>query len=110
MCYTPGVSRWVQAGHPDDVPPGQARSVFVDGNRVALFNVDGEFFAIDDSCPHQGASLGEGTLHDGRVICPLHSWIFDVRTGQCPRGTHEGVRAYATRCEDGALEIELPAD
>ena len=74
-----------------------------------MFNDNGELFAIDDTCPHQGGSLGEGLLHEGRVICPLHSWIFELQTGECPRNSHEGVQTYATRCGDGSVEVRIPA-
>lgn len=79
-----------------------------DGQRLALFNDGGEFFAIDDLCPHQGASLGLGSLHAGRVICPWHSWVFELRTGRCPRESHPGVATYAVRLNAGAVEVELP--
>ena len=104
------MSRWVQLAGAADVPPGEGRTVTADGLRLALFNDGGEFFAVDDNCPHQGASLGDGVLHEGRIICPLHSWVFDVRTGQCPRNTHAPVRAYPTRCSGGSVEVELPDD
>lgn len=75
---------------------------------IALFNDGGEFFAIDDTCPHQGASLGEGTLHEGRVICPWHGWIFEVRTGICPRVLDLAVERFATRRTGDVIEVELP--
>ena len=78
--------------------------------QLAVFRREGRFFAIEDTCPHQGASLGEGLFHEGRVICPLHSWVFDVRTGNCPRGSHESVRTYPARCADGVVEVHLPDD
>ena len=77
---------------------------------LALFNDDGEFLAVDDACPHQGASLAEGTLHDGRVICPWHSWVFDLRSGRCPRDTHDPVATYPTRRAGEMVEILVPAD
>ena len=75
------MDRWVKVAEADELPPGNGRRVVAGPLRLALFNDGGEFFAIDDGCPHQGASLGEGLLHGGRVVCPLHSWVFDVRTG-----------------------------
>jgi len=75
--------------------------------RLALFNDDGRFYALDNACPHQGASLADGVLHDGRVICPLHSWIFDAETGLCPRGSHVGVRTYPTRCNGDGVEVRI---
>ena len=104
------MGRWIEVLRADELAPGERRRVVAAERELALFNEGGEFFAIDDTCPHQGGSLGEGLFHDGRVICPLHSWVFDVRTGQCPRGTHEGVRTYPTRCTDGTVAVEIESD
>ncbi len=98
---------WIHLLEAATLSPGQGRAVVVADRTIAIFNEGGEFFAIDDACPHQGASLATGLLHEGRVICPLHSWVFDVRTGQCPRGTHDGVRRYATRRRDGGVEVQI---
>jgi len=63
--------------------PGQGRSIDVGGRRLALFNLNGSFFAIDDDCPHRGGPLGAGWFEGGRVHCPLHGWAFDVTNGAC---------------------------
>ncbi len=74
-----------------------------------MFNDNGRIFAVDDACPHQGASLAAGTVHDGRLICPLHSWVFELSSGRCPRDTHDPVEVYPTRTVDGGLEVEIPS-
>jgi nitrite reductase/ring-hydroxylating ferredoxin subunit len=101
---------WIPVAAAGDVPPGQGRRVSAGRFVLALFNDGGSYRATDDACPHQGASLSGGTLVDGRVICPLHSWVFDLATGRCPRGTHEPVAVYATRRAGEAIEIEIPED
>jgi nitrite reductase (NADH) small subunit/3-phenylpropionate/trans-cinnamate dioxygenase ferredoxin subunit len=73
-----------------------------------VWNDGGRFFAIDDGCPHQGASLGEGTLHNGRVICPWHSWIFELATGECRGVPGLAVGCYSTRASGGMIEVEIP--
>lgn len=101
------MGRWHDAAALDELPERRGKLVRLDGEAVALFR-DGEtLYAIDDLCPHQGASLAEGAYHDGRVICPWHSWVFDAGTGKCPRDTHEPVRAYAVRVRDGRVEVEI---
>ena len=102
------MTRWVRVVEVDEVPDGRGRGFSVGDLRIALFRDGDTWHAIDESCPHQGTSLAGGVLHEGRIICPLHAWVFDARTGQCPRGTHEGVRVYATRCEDGWVEVQTP--
>ena len=66
------------------VPDGSMKRVEVDGEPICLYNVGGEIFASLDLCPHKGAPLSAGELYDdGVVMCPLHAWEFDVRTGEC---------------------------
>ena len=102
------MGRWVRVASADEVSPGEGRPFKVGDHLVALYNDDGEFFAIDDTCPHQGASLGEGTLHQGRVICPWHNWIFELRTGECRGIPQVAVACYPTRKTGDAVEVELP--
>lgn len=102
------MGRWVEVAKVDDLPLGEGKTVNAAGLVLAVFNDDGEFIAIDDTCPHQGASLGEGTLHQGRVICPWHSWMFDLRTGECPGVPETTVRRYSTRRSGDAIEVEIP--
>lgn len=72
---------WVTVAKVDQVPAGQCWLAIVGDQRIAIYNVDGEFYATDDTCTHDEASLCEGTL-DGDVIeCPLHGARFNVRTG-----------------------------
>ncbi len=65
-----------------DCPPGECIEVVVAGRMIALFNVGGEFHALDGVCPHQGGPLGKGTLCGHIVTCPWHGWQFDVRSGE----------------------------
>ena len=65
-----------------DVALGTAKLVAVDGKEIALFNVDGTFYALDNECPHRGGPLGEGELEGCIVTCPWHAWQYDVRTGE----------------------------
>ena len=102
------MSRWYSAARVDSIPSGQGRTVRIADRDVALFNDQGRFYAIDDTCPHQGASLGEGTLHEGRVICPWHSWIFKLEDGSCAGMPELRVGCYRTRTAGGEVEVEIP--
>lgn len=90
------------------LPPGKGRTVEVRGVRFALWNLDGEFHALDDACPHRGASLGSGILDQGQVYCPLHGWAFDPRTGACSSNPARPVRRHRTKVADGKVYVELP--
>lgn len=102
------MSRWVAVARTDELPPGAGRTVRAGDRDLAVWNDGGRFFAIDDGCPHQGASLGEGTLHNGRVICPWHSWIFELATGECRGVPGLAVGCYSTRASGGMIEVEIP--
>ena len=65
-----------------ELAPGAAKEIVAEGRMVALFNVDGEIYALDGVCPHQGGPLGDGALEGCVVTCPWHGWRFDVRDGQ----------------------------
>lgn len=73
---------WIKLATTDDCPPGETRELVAGDRIVALFNVAGEFYALDGICPHQGGPLGKGALHGCIVTCPWHGWQFDVRSGQ----------------------------
>ena len=76
------MSEYICIARCGDCPPGQGRELIVEGRVIALYHVDGEFFALDGVCPHQGGPLAKGTLNDHVVTCPWHGWQFDVRDGQ----------------------------
>ena len=94
-----------------EVPPGTVKYVVLLGKHIALCNVAGEFYAIDNVCVHRGAPLSEGWL-DGCVIeCPAHGWKFDVRTGAVTADPRMGNPTYEVKVEgDDILIAEPPED
>jgi len=64
-----------------DVPPGQAAAFTIEGQKIALFNVEGTYYAIGDTCTHRGGPLSEGDVQDTKVTCPWHGAHFDLKTG-----------------------------
>lgn len=99
---------WVRVASAAEIPPGQGKPVRAGALELAVFNEEGDYFALDDTCPHQGASLGEGLLHQGRVICPWHSWMFELRTGQAVRIPGIAVNRYPARRRGDDVEVEIP--
>jgi len=79
------MSQYVTVARVDDIAPGAGKEVQVNGRRVAVFNVEGQFFACQDDCPHVGFSLAEGEIEDGKVVCFGHGWGFDLKNGECDR-------------------------
>ena len=99
------VTRVVPVGTLDEIPPGTSRVVRLDDRAIAVFNVAGAFYAIDDRCPHQGSSLGRGKLDGVVVTCPTHSFRVDVSTGRNPRFPALRVRTFPTIIEDGLVKV-----
>jgi 3-phenylpropionate/trans-cinnamate dioxygenase ferredoxin subunit len=90
--------------------PGQVRYVEVDGRRLALCNLDGEFHLIDDVCTHDGGSLDQGELFGDEIECPRHGARFDVRTGRVRRlPAIVPVKTYPVQVKDGAVVLDRAA-
>ena len=98
---------YVKVATTSEVTPGQAKMVEVEGKNIALFNVDGSFYAIDDTCTHRGGPLSEGVLEGSQVTCPWHGAIYDVTTGDAlgPPAPN-GVARYNVRVEASNIEVE----
>jgi nitrite reductase (NADH) small subunit/3-phenylpropionate/trans-cinnamate dioxygenase ferredoxin subunit len=102
------MSDFVTVAKIGDIPPGTGRTVEVKGIWIALFNVNGRFYAVDNTCPHSGGPLGEGKL-DGEIVeCPWHGWRFNVRTGERPDVPHFIVACCPVRIEGDAVQVALP--
>ncbi|RMD96025.1 MAG: non-heme iron oxygenase ferredoxin subunit [Calditrichaeota bacterium] len=76
------MGEWVAVAKTSDILPGSAKVVEVANHRIAIFNVNGAFYAIDDTCSHEEASLAEGEVEDTVVECPRHGAKFDLKTGK----------------------------
>jgi 3-phenylpropionate/trans-cinnamate dioxygenase ferredoxin subunit len=104
------LSTWIRVAAVSDILSGDYASVEVGDAFVAVFNVDGEFFAIDDVCTHDGGGLAGGAVEDHQVICPRHGARFCLRSGRAlTPPAYEAVRTYPTRVVDGYVEVEEPA-
>ena len=102
------MAKWVKVAAASEIPPGKAKLVEAEGLRVALFNVGGSFYAIDNACSHVGGSLAEGSLEGEQVECPWHGARFDVKTGQVLSAPASGdVAAYKVRVSGPDVEIEV---
>ncbi len=90
-----------------DLKPGENKAVNVNGTEVALFNVDGEFFATTNTCPHRGGPLGEGFLEADVVTCPWHGWRFNVKTGVSPVVPTAKVDTYKVKVEGNDVFVAV---
>ena len=91
-----------------DIPPGRAKAVPLENFRLAVFNVNGKFYAIKDACPHAEYPLSKGALHEEVVMCASHNWQFNVRTGQCIRGNPDiEVRTFPVEVVNDEIWVKL---
>jgi len=101
------MSEYVAVAQPEELAPGEGRVVEVNGNEVALFNLNGTFYAIDNVCVHQGGPLGEGLLEGEDVVCPWHRWKYNVKSGVCAANPSVKVKTYSVKLEDGQIKVAL---
>lgn len=100
---------WTPVTSVASLVPGDYAQAEVDGIIVAVFNVDGNFYAIEDTCTHDGGGLTGGAVEDCQVICPRHGARFCLRTGAAlTPPAYEPVRTYATRINNGVIEVQGP--
>jgi nitrite reductase (NADH) small subunit len=96
---------FVPVANVNDVAPGSATTVEIDGREIALFNVAGTFYALDNTCPHQGGPLAEGWIDDATVTCPWHAWCFKLADGKMTLGDFGSVDAFEVRVEGGSVNV-----
>ena len=96
----------VKIGLAGDVPDGEGRVFEVQGRTVAVFNLGGLFYAVDNECPHRGGPLDEGDLEGAVVRCPWHAWRWDVRTGANVNNPAVKIACFAVAVEDGAILVD----
>jgi nitrite reductase/ring-hydroxylating ferredoxin subunit len=101
------MSEYVEVARVEEVPLGKGRTVTIAGKEVALFNVGGSIYAIDDSCLHHGVSLGNSTLEGKIVTCRGHGWRYDVTTGNTAHVPDYGVASYPVKVEDGKILVAV---
>jgi len=99
------MSRFVPVASVGDVPPGEGRAYVVGDREVAVFNVGGAYYAIENTCPHQGGPLAEGCLEGAVVTCPWHAWSFDVRDGAMTLGGLTTVDAFDVQIDGSTVSV-----
>jgi nitrite reductase/ring-hydroxylating ferredoxin subunit len=91
-----------------DIPEGEGQAFPVNGRMVAVFNEAGTYFAIDDFCPHMGASLAGGYLEDSIITCPWHAWRFYVRDGRWCDNPKIKIDAFEVRIVGDEIQVKVP--
>jgi len=99
---------YVTVARTSAVQPGMGTVVRVKGQEIAIFNVKGQFYALDNRCPHQDYPLGMSPVFDNLVLCIGHAWRFNIKTGQCYSASGMDVRTYEVMVE--GEEVKIRAD
>jgi pyruvate oxidase len=101
---------WYRALAPDELPEGRVEAVSCGDTTVAVTHHDGEYAALDNSCPHQGGPLGEGSIETGWLRCPWHGWDFDPLTGETPGPHDDCVRTFPVEEREDGIYVGFPEE
>lgn len=96
----------VTVGRACDIPPGARVVLRVGGDEIVVFNIDGEYYAISNICPHGSFRLSLGPLVGEGVVCPGHRWVFSVKTGRCMTKSFTPAKTYRVWVEGGEVKLE----
>lgn len=97
----------VRVASKSQLKSGEGKTVSANGVPIALFNVGGEFYAIDNTCAHRGGPLGDGMLSGANVTCPWHGWEYDIKTGKCLTLAQVQLRTFKTKVEGDDIFVEI---
>lgn len=101
------MAEFVKVAELCEIRPGECKMTEAHGRAIALFNVDGTIYALDNTCLHRGGPLGEGDLAGEVVTCPWHGWQYNVRTGEKCNDSAKRVVRYEIKIEDGQIMAAL---
>ena len=101
------MAEFVKVASLSELAKGACMTVEANGKAIALFNVDGAIYALDNTCLHQGGPLGEGVLEGETVSCPWHMWEYNVRTGEKVGGSSLKVATYPVQVEGTDIKVAV---
>ena len=102
------MSEFTTVARVDEIPEVEARSYNVQGRIVGIFHEAGTFHAMDDICPHMGASLASGHMEDGIVTCPWHAWRFCYQDGRWCDNPQVSIDIFELRVEGDEIQVRIP--
>lgn len=105
--YNHAMGDFIHVADIAEIPPGTAKVVEVQDVGVALFNLEGTIYAIDNMCQHAGGPLGEGMIRDETVICPWHGHRYHIKTGTHLKNPDMSVACYPVKVEDGKISVAV---
>lgn len=99
------MAEFVTVAKTSEIAPGGRKIVEVRGIEIAVLNVNGTFYAVGNTCPHEGGPVGEGEIADGEITCPWHAWQFNIKTGACVTTEDEAIPTYPVKVEGDEIKV-----
>jgi nitrite reductase/ring-hydroxylating ferredoxin subunit len=102
------MARHVKVAGAADLAPGQSRLLRIGDREIVLFNAEGRYYAVKNSCPHRGFQLDDAGVTNGVLTCPGHGWQFDLQTGDSLAHPPLGLRCYRVEVREDGIWVEIP--
>jgi len=100
------MAEWVDVAAVGEIAPGSYKVVDVDDAMILVFNIDGEYFAVDDVCSHDGSPLSGGKVEGCEIVCPRHFARFNIKTGEVTAPpAYEGIHTFPVRVQDSTIQV-----
>ena len=100
------MTQWIEAARVGDIADRTCKMIPLNPSNVAVFNLDGEYFALEDLCTHLGSDLSSGRVEGDRAVCRWHLAEFSIRTGAAVKApAYEAVHTFPVRVRDGVIEV-----
>ncbi|MFT5562126.1 MAG: 3-phenylpropionate/trans-cinnamate dioxygenase ferredoxin subunit [Litorivivens sp.] len=100
------MNEWITVARAEELTPSDRRIVDLDGTQIVVFNLDGEYYAIEDVCTHDGGQLTGGSIEGDQIICPRHGARFCIRTGAALSApAYEPTSKFPVRIENGVVQV-----
>ncbi|WP_019898459.1 Rieske (2Fe-2S) protein [Methylotenera mobilis] len=105
------MSDWVDVAAVEDFPSGTCRTIVSDEVSIAIFNINGRYYAIENKCTHEDAELSSGKLEQDVIVCPLHGARFSLLTGEALTApAYENLRTFPVRINNSWIEVDTEAE
>ena len=103
---------WIRITPTENIPLREGRVVRLGEQQIAVFNLGGQFLAVENRCPHRGGPLADGIVTGNAVVCPLHSWKICLSSGEVERPQEQGgcTRSFPVRVVDGIVLVQIAAE
>ena len=100
----------IEIANIDEFKTTNSKIIIHDGTPIAIFKIENEFFAIDNRCPHRGASLGDGKLKGNVISCPWHSWKFSIKSGIAIENLNCSVKTFSVFIENDIVKLKYESE